>query len=96
MPQIQIRRRHGLDHTRARATAEKLAVALASEYHAEYQWQDDDLKFRAPGIEGQLHVGKDEVEINVRLGMLLTPLRGKIESGIQTRLDASLPRPSVM
>ena len=91
MSQIQIRRRHGLDHAHARATAEKLAADLASEYHADYQWQDDELKFRSPGIEGLLHVGKDEVEINVRLGMLLQPFRGKIESGIRARLDAILP-----
>jgi hypothetical protein len=36
-------------------------------------------------------VGKDEVEIRIRLGMMLRPLRGKIESGIRTRLDAILP-----
>jgi putative polyhydroxyalkanoate system protein len=91
MAQIQIRRRHGLDHTHARATAEKLAAALASEYHADYQWQNDELTFRSSGIEGRLNVGTDEVEINVRLGMLLRPLKGKIETGIRSRLDAILP-----
>jgi putative polyhydroxyalkanoate system protein len=91
MSQIHIRKKHGLDHARARATAEQLAAALASEYHADCQWQDDELQFRSPGIEGQLHVGKDEVEIKIRLGMMLRPLRGKIESGIRTRLDAILP-----
>jgi hypothetical protein len=30
------------------------------------------------------------VEINVRLGMMLRPLKGKIESGIRTRLAAIL------
>jgi putative polyhydroxyalkanoate system protein len=90
MTHIHICKKHGLDHARARATAEQLATALASEYHADYQWQDDELKFRSPGIEGQLHVGKDEVEIKVRLGMMLRPLRGKIESGIRARLDAIL------
>ena len=96
MSQIQIRRRHGLDHAHARATAEQLAAALASEYHVDYQWQDDELLFRSPGIEGQLHVGRDAVEINVRLGTMLRPLRGKIESSIRTRLDAILPWPSVV
>ncbi len=91
MSQIQIRKRHGLDHAQARATAEILAANLASEYHADYHWQDDELKFSSPGIEGELHVGDDEVEVNVRLGMLLRPLRGKIESGIRSRLDAILP-----
>jgi len=91
MSQIQIRKRHGLDQARARVTAEKLAATLASEYRADYHWQDDELKFSSPGVEGELHVGEDEVEINVRLGMLLRPLRGKIENGILSRLDAILP-----
>ena len=91
MSQIQIRKRHGLNHAQVRAIAEKIAASLAAEYHADYYWQDDELKFRSPGFEGQLHVGKDDVEIRVRLGMLLRPLRGKIESGIRARLDAILP-----
>ena len=75
MSQILIRRRHGLDHAHARATAEKLAADLASGYRADYQWQGNEPRFRSPGIEG----------------MLLQPFRGKIESGIRARLDAILP-----
>jgi putative polyhydroxyalkanoate system protein len=90
MSHIHIRKPHNLDHAHARAMAERLAESLASEYHADCHWQDDELQFRSPGIEGQLHVGRNEVEINVRLGMMLRPLKGKIESGIRTRLDAIL------
>jgi putative polyhydroxyalkanoate system protein len=87
MSQIHIRKKHGLGHAQARKTAEKLAASLASEYNAKYRWLNDDLEFKSTGVNGRLHVGKDEVDIKVSLGMLLRPLKGKIESSIRAKLD---------
>jgi len=90
MSQIHIRKSHSLDHAHAPAMAEHFAAELTAEYQADYQWQGNDLTFKSRGIEGLLRVGEDEVEIRVRLGMLLRPLMGKIESGIRSRLDGIL------
>lgn len=87
MSQIHIRKKHSLDHAKARKTAEKLAESLASEYNARWQWHNDDLEFKSTGVSGKLHVGKKEVDIKVSLGMLLRPLKGKIESSIRSTLD---------
>jgi putative polyhydroxyalkanoate system protein len=90
MSQIHIRKKHKLGHARARKTAEELAESLASEYNAKYRWHNDDLEFKSSGVNGRLHVSKDEVDIKVSLGMLLRPLKGKIESSIRSRLDEIL------
>ncbi|MGD8620099.1 MAG: polyhydroxyalkanoic acid system family protein [Gammaproteobacteria bacterium] len=90
MSQIHIRKKHTLGHAQARKTAEKLAESLATEYNARYRWHNDDLEFKSTGVNGKLHVGKDEVEIKVSLGMLLRPLKGKIESSIRSTLDEIL------
>ena len=90
MSHIHIRKRHGLSHTEARRTAERLAEDLASEYGARYRWQEDDLVFSSSGVQGKLHVGKDMVDIRVNLGLMLRPLRGKIETGIRSRLEEIL------
>jgi putative polyhydroxyalkanoate system protein len=87
MSLIHIRKKHALGRDKARQTAEHLARSLASEYNAKYQWHNDDLKLTAKGVEGLLHVEKDIVEIKVHLGMLLRPLKGKIESRIMAKLD---------
>ena len=90
MSQIHIRKKHSLDHARARKTAEKLAESLASEYNAKFHWKDDDLEFKSTGVNGKLHVGKHEVDIKVSLGLMLRPLKAKIESSIRSRLDEIL------
>ena len=87
MSQIHIRKKHNLEHARARETAEQLAKGLAAEYNARYRWRNDDLEFTSKGVNGRLHVGKDAVDIKISLGLLLRPLKGKIESGIRARLD---------
>jgi len=87
MSQIHIRKKHKLGHARACRTVEELAQSLASEYNASYRWHKDDLEFKSPGVNGRLHVSKDQVDIKVSLGMLLRPLKDKIESSIRARLD---------
>ena len=87
MSQIHIRKKHKLGQKQARKTAEKLAEKLASEYNAKCCWKDDNLEFKSSGVNGLLNVKNDEVEIKVNLGMMLRPLRSKIENGINAELD---------
>jgi putative polyhydroxyalkanoate system protein len=87
MSQIHIRKKHALGKQRARKTAEQLAGKLASEYNAKCRWKNDNLEFSSKGVNGRLHVSHDEVDIKVNLGLMLRPLRGKIEDGILAQLD---------
>lgn len=87
MSQIHIRKKHKLGKQGARKTAEQLADSLTSEYKARCSWKDDDLNFSSTGVKGRLHISDDEVEILVDLGLMLRPLKSKIESGIIAQLD---------
>jgi putative polyhydroxyalkanoate system protein len=88
MPNIAIKRRHSLDHKRAKAAAEKIASDLQKRFDLEYVWERDHIVFRRPGVSGSLHVGKTDVRLDVELSFLLTPLKGPIENAIQKELDA--------
>ena len=88
MPNIAIKRRHSLDHKRAKAAAEKIASDLQKRFDLEYVWEGDHIAFRRPGLSGSLHVGKTDVRLDVELSFLLTPLKGPIENAIQKELDA--------
>jgi putative polyhydroxyalkanoate system protein len=90
MAHIKIRKKHKLGKAGARKTAEKLADNLAAEYNAKCKWKDDDLSFSSTGVKGKLHISDDEVAINVDLGLMLRPLKAKIESGIVAQLDEIL------
>lgn len=92
MSMIHIRKKHKLGQARARKTADELAKSLAADYNAKCKWHKDDLKFKSKGVQGLMHVGKDEVEIKVDLGMMLRPFKGKIESSILAQLEAILDK----
>lgn len=88
MSSISIKRRHGLDHKKARSAAEKVARDLKQRFDLDYAWEGDRIAFRRPGLSGSLHVGKSEVRLDAELSFLLTPLKAPIEQAIQRELDA--------
>lgn len=87
MSQIEIKKQHSLGKAGARKTAQKIADSLSREYNATCKWSGDDLSFNATGVKGKLHVSEDDVAINVNLGLMLRPLKSKIESSIVAQLD---------
>lgn len=87
MSDIVVRRTHKMTIKKARAAAEDIAAKLDEEFDLDYECDGDVLAFRRPGVTGHLAVAKREVEISVRLGFLLLPLRGRIESEIHAFFD---------
>ena len=92
MSQIEIKKKHALGKAGARETAEKLAESLSTEYKAKCEWINDDLCFSSPGVKGKLCVGEEDVEIKVDLGLMLRPLKSKIETSIVSQLDDILAK----
>jgi putative polyhydroxyalkanoate system protein len=87
MPTISIKRRHALAHAEAKAAADKVARDLNKRFDLAYEWDRDDVAFERPGLSGNMHVGKNDVRLEVQLSLLLTPLKGPIEREIQKALD---------
>jgi len=90
MATIQIRRSHQLDQQHIREQVQNLADKLASDLGADYQWQGDRLHFERSGAKGDIDIGEGYLEFNLKLGMLLSPLKGKIESSVVEYLDEHL------
>lgn len=90
MPSISITRKHALSHRKAREVAEKIAQDLKRRFELAYAWDADDITFKRPGVTGKMHVGKDELLLDVSLGFLLTPLKPVIETEIRAQLDKLL------
>jgi putative polyhydroxyalkanoate system protein len=90
MAEIHIKRPHHLGREDAHAEVEKLARSLQSELQATYRWSGDRLLFERSGASGSIAVGDDYLEIDVKLSLLLTPLKGKIEESIRKKLDLAL------
>ncbi len=90
MARIRIKRQHQLDHATVRGEVEGLAERLAQELSADYSWKGDRLEFKRSGASGYLDIGGQQVEVDIKLGMLLTPLKSTIESKINAYLDRAL------
>ena len=90
MSQILVTRPHQLSLSQARRLAERMARRLRDEYGGSYTWVGDALRFERTGASGEVAVTSDKVKIRVDIGILLAPLRSRIEREIHAFLDAQL------
>lgn len=87
MSEISIRRTHHLPLEEARKAAEKIAARLKKDFDLDYAWKRHVLHFERSGVHGELHVGKDEVRLDARLGFLLAFLKPRIEREIDEQFE---------
>lgn len=92
MPDIRLRRRHGLGLADARRRVEDVARELAEEHPhlvEKVAWNDDrtaaDVNGR--GFRGRFALSEDEVAVDVDLGFLARPFRSRVETALSTRLE---------
>ena len=90
MATINVKRNHGLDKKHIRKEVEQLAKKLKDELSIDYQWEDDRLVFKRTGANGFIDINKDELTIEIKLNLVLTPLKGTIEKSIISYLDERL------
>jgi len=94
VPEIHIERHHALGLAEARKLALRWAESardkLAMDCAYEQGEAADLLRFSRAGVDGEMQVTGTQFLIDARLGLLLGPLKGRIESEIVKRLDALL------
>jgi putative polyhydroxyalkanoate system protein len=90
MAVIKLKRKHPLGAKKAKSTVEALAKKLKKDLNADYHWEGSRLKFQRSGASGHIDVTEEELDIEIKLGMLLSPLKGKIEKTIHDEIDQRL------
>jgi len=90
MAKIHIKREHNLGQNEARERVDKIASTLQDKLEAEMTWKGNTLNFKRSGATGSLDIGENYLDCNVKLGMLLTPLKGMIESALNDEIDKAL------
>lgn len=94
MPTISITRPHSLSHKAAKDAAVRVVDDLRKRFDLACDWRGDEVTFDRPGVSGRLHVGRDALAIEVRLGLLLGALKSTIEREINAQLDQLVPAPT--
>jgi putative polyhydroxyalkanoate system protein len=91
MTNIHLKRNHNLDRDDARAKVEELAESLKDKLGAEYHWDGDTLRFQRTGASGFIDVSREGVvEVDVKLGLVLRPMKGVIEKSISEGFETAL------
>ena len=92
MSRIEIRRNHTMDHEHALKVADDLAREMDTHYEMQWGWNGETLWIRRTGVKGEVSVKPTEIHVNLELGMMLRPFRGRIEAEVARQLDDVLAR----
>lgn len=87
MAEVHLRRRHLVGLKQAKVAAQKVADDLAEEFGMAANWDGDVLRLSRSGTEGELMVTRNEVQFDLRLGVLLVPFRARIEERANATFD---------
>jgi putative polyhydroxyalkanoate system protein len=90
MPTIVVRRHHELGLAKAKDLAQSIARRLKKDYGGSFEWKGDVLHFERTGASASVAVTPDDFRVHVALGLLLTPLRSRIEREIVAFCDEHL------
>ena len=81
---IQIKQEFTMPRKELRKEVERLAEAMQEQFQLDCSWRSRDcLDFQRSGAKGQIEIGKNEIELTARLGMLMSAFKGPIESEIR-------------
>ncbi len=90
MARIHIERRHELGLDKAHEEVQKLAESLKTELQAAYRWSGNQLLFERTGASGTITLTPGMIELDVKLSLMLSPMKAKIEDSIRKKLDLAL------
>lgn len=90
MATIHMQHAHNLGIEKARSAAESIARQLKEKLGIAYHWEESALKFARSGANGQILVQQGSVTVEVTLGLMLRPMKSKIEKEIKSYLDKTL------
>ncbi len=95
MATIEISRSHNLGLADAKLRAEQLAKDLEGKLGIGWNWQGDDIRFKADsgtakGASGIVKVTSSVVRVEIDLPFLLKAMKGMISGKVEEKLDKLL------
>ncbi len=90
MSEIKIERAHGLGQSEAQRRVTELEPKLKDKYGVKLDWKGSQAQVKGTGVSGTLNVHNDKVAIDIKLGLLLRPMAGKIREALERQIDKAL------
>ena len=86
MADINIVQQHKLTAVKAREAAQQVADKLAQEYDLACAWDGDVLRFERSGVDGTLTLEKEQAQLQIKLGFMLSAFASTIEGKIAEKM----------
>jgi putative polyhydroxyalkanoate system protein len=90
MATIHIKRAHKLSREEVKEKVERLVDDLKTKLGVNCHWEGDSLKLKRPGASGTIDLGDEVIDVKIKLGVMLTPLKSKIEMTIKENIHEYL------
>ena len=87
---MHIRREHHFSPEEAREKVDILAAELEKKFMLRSRWNGDRLEFNGGGASGEVTLGDDYVELNVKLGFALKLMEPTLRAAIEETLDEQI------
>ena len=87
MSVIRLSRRHQIDQASQEAALERLAAHLGDSLGASVAREAQTIQFDGKGFSGTVTLDNERVAGEVRLGLMMRPLKGVITRQIEAGLD---------
>jgi putative polyhydroxyalkanoate system protein len=90
MASIQVSYPHQRSMAEAREAIQIFSAKLEAKLGVKSHWSDDVLMLERQGVKGSMVLAEGVVEVELTLGMMLTPMKGQIEAEINKQLARCL------
>ncbi len=90
MSDIKIEKHHSLGRDEAHRRVVEMAPKLRDKYGVKLDWQGDKAQLKGSGVSGHIDIDDSKVEVQLKLGLLLRPMSGKIREAIERQIDRAL------
>ncbi|MEM4409750.1 MAG: polyhydroxyalkanoic acid system family protein [Candidatus Caldarchaeum sp.] len=87
MAKIKYTKPHTLGREKAIRLAEAAISEMGDKLNVTYKWEGDSIYFKRPGMNGLININHEAVEVEVELGLLLSPMKSHIERKIAEFFD---------
>ncbi len=90
MADIELDREHALGAEGATDRLKGIEDKLKEKYGVTLDWRGSLADVRGKGVSGTIKVEETRVALQLKLGLILKPLKGKIREGIEKQVDKAL------
>lgn len=90
MADIELDREHALGSEGATDRLKGIEDKLKERYGVTLDWRGSLADVRGKGVSGTITVEETRVALELKLSLMLKPLKGKIREGIERQVDKAL------